>query len=580
MQKEDYIKAIEELNKEHMELYYSNECRIVRRKKRIKNLLKKREFKKLYITLKTSLLNNSKRYNKIIKQEQKLNEKSGKKVIYTCITGDYDPLMSPVIETTGVDYIVFSDNEQITKGTKYWKFRPITEEIKNKCNNNLSLINRYIKMHPKEVLPEYDLSLYIDGSVRVISDITDCFNYINDKTGLALHDHAKRNDVYEESQACIRSSLGNKKNIKQLIKKYKEENFPEKFGLFEATMILTDLKNKTSKQILDMWWEEHIKNETLRDQLSFTYVLWKNNFKCKDVGILGPNASTNPKFRRYEHIKNTKKERLRTKIKRYIKLFISKFCQTKMYIKIIRPIVLFLNKIRFYGKTYTCNICKSNLRTMLYGGHEHPIFIENEIVGAGFRENYKCPVCKSKDKERLVYYYIENYTNILTGKNTVLHFAPEFETKKRIKKNKKAIYYNGDLDEKKADMKVDITNICFKENTFDYIICNHVLEHVIDEKKAFEELKRVIKKDGKIILTVPVCISNDKTIEENLKTKEERMAKFCQEDHVRLYGNDITKRIKKYGFKVEEYDFYKKEGEELFEKYGMLENGIIYILTK
>lgn len=156
-------------------------------------------------------------------------------------------------------------------------------------------------MHPFELFPNFDLALYIDGSVRVMSDVAELFYKINDKTGLAMHAHPKRNDVYEEAKACIKSSLGNKKYIKQLIAKYREENFPTKFGLFEATVIAIDLHNKKALEIMNKWWEEFLKSKTGRDQLILTYVLWKLNYSYDDMGILGENLAANAKFRRTSH---------------------------------------------------------------------------------------------------------------------------------------------------------------------------------------------------------------------------------------------------------------------------------------
>lgn len=273
--------------------------------------------------------------------------------------------------------------------------------------------------------------------------------------------------------------------------------------------------------------------------------------------------------------------KIKTKIERKLKNFKNKIMKIKRKILKSKKVGKLKRKIKYIGLRYKCNMCGSRVREMFPDGHKHAMFNENKIVAAGYREHVRCPVCMVKDKERMVFYYIKKYTNILTKKNVILHFAPETDTKKKILKNKKAIYYNGDIQEKNADMKIDITNIQFASNTFDYIICNHVLEHVLDEKKAILELKRVIKPGGKIILTVPICISNDETIEDpNITSPEDRMRLFCQHDHVRLYGNDFSKRIEKYGLQVLEYNFEKEEGKRKLQKYGILENGCIYIASK
>lgn len=249
--------------------------------------------------------------------------------------------------------------------------------------------------------------------------------------------------------------------------------------------------------------------------------------------------------------------------------------------KIYRKIREIYRKIYYYGNKYKCNICSSKVRLMKPHGIKHEIFEKNTIIEAGYRENCTCPVCKSKDRIRMVYYYLEKYTNVFVGKNCILHFAPEFPIKQKIKKNKYAEYYDGDIQKGRATYVVDITDIQFPDNKFDYIICNQVLEHIPDEKKAINELKRVIKPNGKIIITVPICVSNEKTFEDpNITDSKERLANFCQEDHVRLYGRDFKKRLEKFGFEVEEWRVDEHVIEQVIEEYSFSKGGLIYIATK
>lgn len=117
---------------------------------------------------------------------------------------------------------------------------------------------------------------------------------------------------------------------------------------------------------------------------------------------------------------------------------------------------------------------------MLSTGHKHQIFLDNTIIGAGYRNNAVCPICYSKDKDRLVYYYLKKYTNIFKDKENVLHIAPEGQLRRRIKNNRKINYIDGDINLDYVSNYIDITNIQYDDNYFDYIIINHVLEHVLD----------------------------------------------------------------------------------------------------
>ncbi len=313
MDKEEYIKAIEELNQDLKRLYSLPYYKKHRDKILIRKLIKTGRYK---LAFRTKLNYLKGRLNKLLKKadkpkyktyKQKKKKITGKIIVYTCILNDYDTLYSPLIETENATYVVFSDNKKITKKTNLWEFRPIPDKIKKKCNNNYTLINRYIKMHPHELFPNYDYALYVDGCLRVISDITTLLENINDTTGLAMHLHPKRKDIYEEAKACLKYSLGNKYAIKQLIDKYKQEGFPYHYGLFEAGIIAIDLKNPNFKLIMDDWWTNLVASKTERDQLVFTYVLWKLNYKASDIGVLGDNLDNNPKFRRVVHNYNTRK---------------------------------------------------------------------------------------------------------------------------------------------------------------------------------------------------------------------------------------------------------------------------------
>ncbi|MBK9566010.1 MAG: class I SAM-dependent methyltransferase [Saprospiraceae bacterium] len=101
-------------------------------------------------------------------------------------------------------------------------------------------------------------------------------------------------------------------------------------------------------------------------------------------------------------------------------------------------------------------------------------------------------------------------------------------------------------------VQVDLMNLKFKTNTFDLVICNHVLEHIDDDHKAIQEVYRVLKHNGKAILQVPICYNMKETYENDLiVTENERLLHFGQKDHVRIYGNDYFKRLERVGFEID-----------------------------
>jgi len=194
-----------------------------------------------------------------------------------------------------------------------------------------------------------------------------------------------------------------------------------------------------------------------------------------------------------------------------------------------------------------------------------------------------CPRCHSSDRERLVYWYIVNKTNILHSQKTIklLYIAPEKNLQKALKAFSKIKYISGDLNPLVADRKIDITDINFKDNYFDFIICNHVLEHIQDERKAMSELFRVLKPEGFAILQVPISKKVKETFEDfSITTPGEREKYFGQKDHVRIYGKDYKRRLKSIGFKVELYDIKKDLSIRDIKKYGLNEEEILYICKK
>ena len=130
-------------------------------------------------------------------------------------------------------------------------------------------------------------------------------------------------------------------------------------------------------------------------------------------------------------------------------------------------------------------------------------------------------------------------------------------------------------------MKSDLTNLPFEDNRFDLILCNHVLEHVTDDHKAISEIFRVLKKEGKAILQVPIDQNRINTFEDfSITDPKERTKNFGQYDHVRIYGTDFFDRLEKAGFKTEKIDFTAELTSEEIEKFALIKGELIPIGIK
>ena len=197
------------------------------------------------------------------------------------------------------------------------------------------------------------------------------------------------------------------------------------------------------------------------------------------------------------------------------------------------------------------------------------------------RENALAPDSMSLERHRLMWLFLQQKTNFFTEKLKFLHVAPEFCFINIFKKMENLQYITGDLVSPWADVKMDVHNIPFNDNEFDVVICNHVLEHVSDDKKVMKEFYRVMKKGGWGIFQVPIDKNNKQTIEDpNITNPKDREKLYWQSDHLRLYGLDYSKKLQKVGFKVTESNFINELEQELVNKYALPKDEIIYFCEK
>jgi SAM-dependent methyltransferase len=174
-------------------------------------------------------------------------------------------------------------------------------------------------------------------------------------------------------------------------------------------------------------------------------------------------------------------------------------------------------------------------------------------VGSDF-DHFWCPFCRSHDRERHLILFFEKLDlwRQLEGAS-ILHVAPEKRFASRSEACRPSRYVKGDLVPAREGIeKVDVTAITYPDASFDWVICNHVLEHVPDDAQALRELFRVLKPGGTAILQTPYASALDKTLENpaEINTDEKRIEFYGQEDHVRLYGRDLFDRIRAAGFEL------------------------------
>lgn len=196
----------------------------------------------------------------------------------------------------------------------------------------------------------------------------------------------------------------------------------------------------------------------------------------------------------------------------------------------------------FYkGNKVECPVCGSKFRKFLPYGN----------IGA---VNRLCPKCLSLERHRLMWLYLRDKTEFFTKNLKVLHIAPEQSFHKRFRKLTNLDYTTADLVSPLADLHFDIMNIPLNDNSFDVVICNHVLEHVPNDIDAMKEIYRILKPGGWAILQVPINPEFEITYEDSSITKpKEREKAFGQYDHVRWHGRDYQTRLETAGFKVDKF---------------------------
>ncbi|SFW25057.1 Methyltransferase domain-containing protein [Sinomicrobium oceani] len=231
----------------------------------------------------------------------------------------------------------------------------------------------------------------------------------------------------------------------------------------------------------------------------------------------------------------------------------------------VRPVLVFFMR----GNRFTDPIDGKHYRAFLPYGYENQ------------RENVLAPGTLSLERHRLLWLYLKQETDFFTTPKKVLHFAPEQAFYKRFRRQKNLDYTTTDLESPLADVKADICNLPFETDSFDVILCNHVLEHIPDDTRAMQELYRVLKPGGMGIFQIPQELDREHTFEDDTITDpRERAAIFGQYDHVRVYGRDYFDKLRSIGFTVKEIHYTQQLSPELVARYALAKGEIIPVCFK
>jgi len=211
--------------------------------------------------------------------------------------------------------------------------------------------------------------------------------------------------------------------------------------------------------------------------------------------------------------------------------------------------------LRAATKAFTDKI-RCGIRSLVYFGNKRHCPVCNRDsgkfreFGVVPREDAQCPHCGALERHRLVWAYLKRKTGLFGGHSlNMLHVAPEPIFEELLRQRLGSGYLTADLNNPRAMVRMDITDIRYPDDTFDVVYCSHVLEHVPDDKKAMREFLRVLKPNGWAMLLVPIIC--ERTFEDpTIVDPAERARLFGQDDHVRNYGRDYVDQLREAGFDV------------------------------
>lgn len=215
--------------------------------------------------------------------------------VYTSIFGKYDQILEPYFVPNNCDFYIFTDQE--VDSDSVWEKKEYT--FQNWFSNADK--NRFLKMNPHLLFASYKYSIYIDGNVQVIADLTEYINKLNN-IGICIHNHNTRNCIYDELKAVIKTKRMTKNEAEKFKSYLMETNMPHNYGLLQCSVIVREHHNSTCIDVMESWWNLYSKFGK-RDQLYLPLALFLHKIQVNQVAVLGDDLYSNPSFRIINHQK-------------------------------------------------------------------------------------------------------------------------------------------------------------------------------------------------------------------------------------------------------------------------------------
>jgi SAM-dependent methyltransferase len=234
---------------------------------------------------------------------------------------------------------------------------------------------------------------------------------------------------------------------------------------------------------------------------------------------------------------------------------LARFVRRPVYNRRLRAVARALLPAIYAGSAVECPCCGRSFRAFV------PRFFD-----------CMCPGCLSLLRHRLLWLYLRDRTDVCSAQLSLLHVSPEEGIERRLRDLPRLRYVSVDLDPSRAMVRADIQELPFEDRSFDVAICNHVLEHVPDDRLAMLELHRVLRDGGTLYTIHPFDPNQPETREDPTVTEPaERRALYAQSDHLRSYGADLPARLEAAGFEVLAESYARQLSDEAVARYGVVD---------
>lgn len=214
-----------------------------------------------------------------------------KVAVYTAVFGNYDSIKEPLYISDNCDYYAITDQNIPDKSA--WVKYTIKDEGFEQLDNYHKA--KYCKLHPHELFPQYEYSIWIDGNVRIVADVIPLIDRMSKETTMATFQNPYHRCIYTESRFLIYHNAANLDVLHTQVSMYQKEGFPKNFGMREFTIIVRKHNDRDLIDLMEKWWTQ-VNKYTMRDQISLPYLLWSRGYTIDYIQLLGENWRHNPRF--------------------------------------------------------------------------------------------------------------------------------------------------------------------------------------------------------------------------------------------------------------------------------------------